>query len=360
MKKQLILSVFASQYWALEPKYMETMSSVLQRWAAGTSATPEVMADVQAAQADRAARRQSAANVGGGIAVLPVFGVITQRAPLVDNMSGSGGTNVESVVQSFRDSMADSSVGGIVLLFDTPGGSVFGIPGLFDEIMQARGVKPVYGYVSSLCASAGYWTAAGCQAIYAEKGSMIGSIGVYTQFTDCSAAMEMDGLKTEFISAGKFKVEGNPFGPLTDEARAATQAQIDSYYGMFTSAVAKGRGVPVASVRDGMGQGRCLLAADALAAGMIDGIDTLDGVVKRMKSAMKSGGANASVDVAGVMANGAVIDLDEPGMAERLANSTVTKIEEPAVKVVIESFPAAAEFAHRSAARTRELEIAAL
>jgi signal peptide peptidase SppA len=348
MNKFRILSAVSNEYWALEPAYMARMSAVLQSWALGKSASPEVMADVQAAQAARNERKKAGANVGGGIAVLPLYGVVTQRASAIDEVCG-GVVSTDNFAQSFRDAMADDSVSGIIIDIDSPGGSVFGVSDLYDIIMSARGVKPVYGFVNSLCASAAYWLGAACSQLYAVQGSMTGSIGVYTQHIDLSKALEMEGVSQEFISAGKYKVEGNSYGPLSDEARAFTQSQIDSYYAAFTQAVAKGRGQPIASVRDGMGQGRCLLPADALAANMIDGVDTFQGVVKRMKSAMKSGGVQATAEIDGVMAEGAVLDPNDAEMAERIANATVTEIA-PEL--------AAGNHEWRTAARERELRIA--
>lgn len=332
-----ILAAVSNEYWALEPAYLARMSAVLQGWALGKHASPEVMADVQAAQAARNDRKKANTSIGGGIAVLPLYGVVTQRASAIDEVCG-GVVSTENFTQSFRDAMADDSVGGIIIDIDSPGGSVFGVADLYDEIIKARGVKPVYGFVNSLCASAAYWLGSACSQLFAVQGSMTGSIGVYTQHIDLSKAMEMEGISQEFISAGTYKVEGNSYGPLSDEARAFTQSQIDSYYGAFTSAVAKGRGKPVASVRDGMGQGRCLMPADALAAGMIDGVDTFNGVVKRMKSAMKSGSAQAGADDINITASEFPTDL-------------VT--EAPTI-------PAAESIAHRIAVRQREMEIAAL
>lgn len=337
MKRQLILGALASQVWALEPKYLETMSSVLHRWSAGVDASADVMADVEAAQAARSTRRAAVANLGGGIAVLGLYGLISQRASMVDGMSGSGGTSVEKFTQGFREAMADDTVGGIIIDIDSPGGSVSGIQDLYDEIMSARGVKPVYGLVNSLCASAAYWIGSACSALYAVQGSQVGSIGVYTQHVDASEAMKMDGLNATYISAGKFKVEGNALGPMSAEGLAFTQSQIDAYYSMFTGSVAKGRGAPIGQVRDGMGQGRCLMAADGLAAGMIDAIDTFDGVVKRMGKAMKSGPSAAAP-----ILNIAAVEIPAP-VADEISTESVAE-----------------NFAHRIAARQREMEIAAL
>jgi signal peptide peptidase SppA len=289
MRKQLLLAEFAKTPWALAPDYLALFSSILQRWAAGEPASQEVMANIHADQAARAARKQSAASVGGGIAVLPLYGVITQRASMVDDVSGGGGTSTERFTRTFREALADDSIGGIIIEFDTPGGSVFGTGELATEIFNARTQKPIFGYSNSLCASAGYWIGSACSELYCTPGGEVGSIGVYTSHVDVSKAMEMDGLKQEIISAGKYKAEQNPLGALSAEARAFLQSRINDFYDTFTAGVAKGRGVSLASVRNGMGQGRCLGAADALSHKMIDGICTMDEVIARMSKTIRTG-----------------------------------------------------------------------
>ena len=90
---------------------------------------------------------------------------------------------------------------------------------------------------------------------------------------------------------------------MDDDAKAAIQESIDSYYAAFTKAVARGRGVNISAVRDGMGQGRCLQASEALAENMIDGIATFDQVVSKMQKSMRGGGsASAAVDAIEVSA----------------------------------------------------------
>ena len=81
------------------------------------------------------------------------------------------------------------------------------------------------------------------------------------------------------IAAGKYKAEGHPFAPLTDEARANLQRRVEESYRRFVAAVAAGRGVSEATMREGYGQGRLLGAREALAAGMVDEIATIDDVV---------------------------------------------------------------------------------
>lgn len=353
MKRQLLLAEFANMPWALAPDYLATFSAVLRRWAAGQPASPEVMADIQAAQAARAARRQSAAGVGGGIVVLPLYGIMTQRASMVDDISGPGGTSTQRFTSAFREAMEDDSVGGIIIDIDTPGGSVFGTGELAAEIRGARGQKPVFGFINSLCASAGYWVGSQCSELYITQGGQAGSIGVYMEYIDFSAAMEMEGLKSEFVSAGKYKTEGSGNGPLGDEARAFRQTMVNSYYASFTADISKGRGVPVATVRGGMGEGRCLLAADTLAEKMTDGIDSFDGVIARMNKAIRGpGGAKASIVVPEIGAADAV-----PPIASEVAppvTSGPQSIEEPQTE------PQTNDAVIRIATRRRALEIASL
>ncbi len=92
-----------------------------------------------------------------------------------------------------------------------------------------------------------------------------------------------EGIQPTLISAGKFKVEGNPYAPLDEEAQGFMQSRVDDYYASFTKAVARGRGVPIAQVREGMGQGRVLGADAAQAQGMVDGVATFDDVVRKMR-----------------------------------------------------------------------------
>jgi signal peptide peptidase SppA len=153
---------------------------------------------------------------------------------------------------------------------------------LSDAILSARAQKPVVAIANSLAASAAYWIGSQAGEFYVTAGGEVGSIGVWQAHQDYSKAMDEAGVKTTLISAGKFKVEGNPYAPLDEEAQGFMQSRVDDYYAAFTKAVAKGRGVPITQVRDGMGQGRVLGADAALAQNMVDGIASFDQVLSKM------------------------------------------------------------------------------
>lgn len=296
MNKQFLVSEFLTTPWALMPERLQAMTAVLTRWSAGDPPSEEALFQVNTDKVLRDTRKQfAAASAGSGIAVLPLYGVVTQRGNMVDDISGPGSTSTQRFTDALRQVLADDTVGQILIDIDSPGGSVYGVSELASEIIKARAQKPVVAVANSLAASAAYWIGCSASEFYVTPGGEVGSIGVWQAHFDYSKAFEEEGVKPTLISAGKFKVEGNPYIPLDPQAQAFMQSRVDDYYGAFIKAVAKGRGVSVSDVRDGMGEGRVLGADAALAQKMVDGIATFDDVLARMqKSARSSQSAGAS------------------------------------------------------------------
>ena len=267
MQNHLDLQVaLACQPWALE-------SGALASIAALAEGGPRVPI--------RAASRSGARPGRGpaGTAIIPVVGPIQQRRGIFEALGL--GTSCDTIAALLRFAIADPDIDRIVFDFDSPGGACFGVNELAAEIRKARGVKPIIGVANSKCASAAYWIASACSELYCTPGGQVGSIGVIAEHEDVSGSLELAGVRITVISAGLYKNEGSPFEPLGAAAKAAIQGMVNSYGADFTSAVSKGRNVPVETVRTGMGQGRMLRADAALAAGMIDGIATLDQVLNR-------------------------------------------------------------------------------
>ena len=284
MNHQLLVAEYLATPWALMPERLSAVTAVIARWSGDARASDEVMHSIAADRSARDARRQaSVSNSGGGIAVLPLYGVVTQRGNMVDDVSGPGTASTQQFSNMLRAALQDETVTQILIDIDSPGGSVYGVAELADEIVSARAQKPVVAIANSLAASAAYWIGCSASEFYVTPGGEVGSIGVWQAHQDYSKAMDEAGVKTTLISAGKFKVEGNPYAPLDEEAQGFMQSRVDDYYEAFTKAVAKGRGVPISQVRDGMGQGRVLGAEAALASSMVDGIATFEDVVKKMR-----------------------------------------------------------------------------
>jgi signal peptide peptidase SppA len=289
MNHQLLVAEFLATPWALMPERLHALAGVVMRWSAGAAVPPEAMTRIQADREARQARRQAtAAQSTGSIAVLPLYGVITQRGNMVDDVSGPGSTSTQQFAAALRTLLADDSVSQILIDIDSPGGSVYGVAELADEIQSARAQKPVVAIANSLAASAAYWIGCAASEFYVTPGGEVGSIGVWQAHQDFSKALEEAGVKTTLISAGKYKVEGNPYSALDEDAQTFMQSRVDDYYAAFTKAVAKGRGVPISQVREGMGLGRVLGADAAVQQSMVDGVATFDEVLSRMRRAATS------------------------------------------------------------------------
>ncbi len=237
-----------------------------------------------------AAKRDSTvARSPGSVAVLNLFGIIAQRMNMMDDVSGPGGTSTERFTAQFRQAAADPNVKAVILNIDSPGGSVYGVPELAGVIRAeaAKGEKPVIAQVNSLAASAAYWLASAANEIVVTPSGEVGSIGVYTVHEDVSKMLTAMGVTPTIVRAGKYKIEDNPWQPLSDDARTYLQTLVDQYYEMFIKDVATGRSaatrskVTPATVRAGYGQGRVLSAKDAVSEGMADRVASLDETLAR-------------------------------------------------------------------------------
>lgn len=275
MKYEHIARYVASTLWAIQPTKLVELLSVLAYRAAGHAFTPE---EIAARLGD--AGGGSSATSSGAIAVIPISGVIAHRMGGMDE--SSGGTSAERIGKTLDRIAADPQIGTIVYDINSPGGTVPGIQELAAQMWALRGQKTQIAQVNSLAASAAYWLASQCDEIVSLPSGTAGSIGVFTVHQDLSKALAQEGIDVTLISAGKYKVEGNPFEPLSDEAKAVLQGRVDAAYAQFTKDVARGRGVSVADVRSGYGEGRALSAKEALAAGLIDRIATMDATLSRL------------------------------------------------------------------------------
>lgn len=293
MRGDFLLAAIKSDIWCIEPKRGANYLAVVERCARQDVAPASVFDQVRADRSAREARR-AAAGTTGAVAVIPVYGVLSQRGNIMDDLSGGGSTSTQMLSAALRDALADDTVGSILLDVDSPGGSVFGIIELADEIYAARSKKPITAVSNSLCASAAFWLATQADELYITPGGEAGSVGVICCHEDRSAFNEKQGVKVTYLTAGKYKSEGNPDEPLSPEARDYEMTRINDYYGAFVKAVSRGRNVSVSDVRNNMGEGRMLGAKDAVAAGMADGVRTFDEVIGRARQLARSAGSAAA------------------------------------------------------------------
>lgn len=288
MKHARFIAQALATPWAMQREFLAAAAMTLAAKSVGSQSSYEGEGDYDSVKPIKAASDQTryARTANGSIAVIPLVGPIMQRAGMMELCGG--GTSVQSFTAALRQAIADETVSQILIEIDSPGGSVYGVGELAAEVLAARQSKPVVAIANSLAASAAYWVGVSAAELYVTPGGEVGSIGVWQAHEDWSAALDAEGIKTTLISAGKYKTEGNPYGPLGEDAQAFMQSRVQDYYTAFTKGVAKGRGVSIDAVRNGMGQGRVLGADAALAEKMVDGIATFDDVVRNMQRASKA------------------------------------------------------------------------
>lgn len=361
MRYAHVVVAFAAAVWAMDHRKLTEAANFLRARAMGGAKDPAAAEDIRRANAARWAvrfealgpaafdqeqeneRRTAAAPPSrgtkaqaGSVAVIPVTGIISQRSSAMDDMSGPGGTSTDRLIATIRACVSDDSVKAIILDCDSPGGTVYGVPEAADFIRESRGKKPIIGQINSLAASACYWLVAQCDEVVITPSGQAGSIGVYQFHQDWSRAMDAAGITETYIYAGQFKVEGNDSEPLSEEAKAAMQKEVDDYYSMFLNGVAAGRGLKVKDVSDNFGKGRVLMAKDAKKVGMVDRIATLDETLERLGAPPRGGAARVEAIPAHTISGGGQDVLAAAGFADDAAADAFCEL---VAKAAANAFP---------------------
>jgi signal peptide peptidase SppA len=274
MRYSYVMKAFVETPWAILPHKLAILEEIVIRHTAGEKLDPEEV-QMRIHGAKRPAERRS-----GNVAVLPLFGTIFPRANLMTQVSGA--TSAEMFGRQFDELVKDPEVKGIVLDVDSPGGQVGGIEELSRQIYAARGIKPIVAVANHVMDSAAYYIGSAAEEVVVTPSGEVGSIGVFAVHEDISKQLEQDGVKLTVIKEGKYKVEGNPWEPLNEEAKAAIQQNVKDAYDAFVNSVARNRGKTAEIVREGFGEGRTVGASRAVELGMADTIGTLDETVNRV------------------------------------------------------------------------------
>jgi protease-4 len=215
-----------------------------------------------------------------GMASGPVFGdkvaILEVKGLIVD---------VQPVIEQLVKFAKDDSVKAIVFRIESPGGGVSPSQELYREIRRSAEKKPVVASMGSVAASGGYYIASGVKKIYANPGTITGSIGVIAQFTNLEELFKKIGFRMEVVKSGVFKDVGNPGRAMTAEERAYLQKLLDNVHQQFVRDVARGRRMPEEKVRE-IADGRILTGEQAKEMGLVDEL----------------GGLNDAVDAAAKMA----------------------------------------------------------
>jgi len=185
------------------------------------------------------------------------------------------------VVQQLKKFGDDDSIKAIILHVNSPGGGAAASEEIYREVRRIRDDKHkrIVSSIETVGASGAYYVSAGTNKIYADNGSIVGSIGVISQWTNYGDLLRWAKLKQETLKVGEFKDTGDPTRDMTPAERAYMQSLIDNMYGQFVQAVADGRHAKPADIK-AIATGRVWTGQEALSLHLIDQIADFQAVVE--------------------------------------------------------------------------------
>ena len=195
-------------------------------------------------------------------------------------MSG-GDASAEYVLAALKSAFEDDTAKGIVLLINSPGGSPVQAGMINDEILRLKAIhkKPIYAVVEETCASAAYYIAVAADAIYVDKASIVGSIGVLMDSFGFTGLMQKLGVERRLMTAGENKGFLDPFSPQTDAQKQHAQAMLNQIHKQFIDTVKAGRGKKLKETPE-MFSGLFWSGQQAIELGLADEVGTLDSVAR--------------------------------------------------------------------------------
>lgn len=201
--------------------------------------------------------------VGEKIGVLEAYGTIIDAQKLIEQ------------IDDFRD---NNTVKAVVLRVNSPGGGVAPSQEIYAELKRLAEEKPLIVSMGAVAASGGYYLAIAGERLFANPGSITGSIGVIMSFPDYRELMGKIGVKTEVVKSGQFKDIGSSAREFSAADRELLQGMIDDVHSQFVQAISEGRNIPLDRLQPYV-DGRIFTGRQALAAGLIDELGTFNDAI---------------------------------------------------------------------------------
>ena len=174
------------------------------------------------------------------------------------------------IVNQVKKFRKDKRIRGIILRIDSPGGAVGPSQEIYNEVLKTReSGKTIYASMGALAASGGYYIASAAERIFANPGTLTGSIGVIMVFSNAQGLMEKIGLQPEIVKAGEYKDIGSPARAMTQKERNLLKSVVTDVHQQFIEAVANGRNISVAEVTK-IADGRILTGRQAYSLNLVD------------------------------------------------------------------------------------------
>ena len=238
---------------------------------------------------------------GDAVGIIRLDGVI-HSAP--EEYAFAWGITPEHTARLLKQAAVNPNIKAVVVHINSSGGSVVASDRIYRMLLDFE--KPVVIWMDEMAASGGYYIACGGDYIFAHPSTLTGSIGVISRFLRVQELMDKVGVEAEVIASGPGKDIGSPFREMTDEERALWKGIINETYDGFVEVVAQARHLPLEKVRE-LADGRIYTGRQALEAGLVDAVGTLDDAIAK------------AAELGGITGKPEVIELkSEPGLLEML------------------------------------------
>jgi len=197
--------------------------------------------------------------------------LVSIEGPIMDSMD---------VVKEIKEHAKDRSIKAIILRIDSPGGAVGPSQEIYEEVKKASAEKHIVVSMGSIAASGGYYVASPADMIFANPGTLTGSIGVIMEIPNLEGLMTKIGVRTEVIKSGKHKDMASAFRKMDKEDRDILQGVLDNVHEQFIRAVAEGRKLTVDSLRP-IADGRIFTGEQAKGLKLVDELGTLEDAIRK-------------------------------------------------------------------------------
>ena len=195
--------------------------------------------------------------------------LVSIEGPIIDSLD---------VVDEIKEHVKDHSIKAIILRIDSPGGAVGPSQEIYDEVKKASGEKHIVVSMGSIAASGGYYIASPADMIFANPGTLTGSIGVIMEIPNLEGLMTKIGVRTEVIKSGRHKDMASAFRKMEKEDRELLQGVLDNVHEQFIRAVAEGRKLSVDGIRP-IADGRIFTGEQAKGLRLVDELGTLEDAI---------------------------------------------------------------------------------
>ena len=211
-------------------------------------------------------------------------GVPASHTALVDirGVISADDASADTIIASLQNAFEDGKTKGVILRINSPGGSPVQAGQIHDEMKRLRAAHPgipLYVVVDDICASGGYYVAAGADKIFVDKASIIGSIGVLMDGFGFTKSMEKLGVERRLLTAGENKGFLDPFSPVDPVQQAYAKQMLNEIHGQFINVVREGRGKRLKETPE-MFSGLVWSGEKSVALGLSDGLGSVESVAR--------------------------------------------------------------------------------